>query len=275
MKILLLGCGFVGKVLARNLKEAGHRVTGWVRGEDSAQELRELGIQSHLGDFTEESSWSALPSDFDLAIHIASSGRGDVSVYEKVYLEGMRRLAEKLPQARLIFVSSTSVYGQIDGTVVDEFSETNPSSATSQVLLKAEAIALERGGVVVRPAGIYGPQRSVLFQKFMEGTAVIEGEGNRWVNQIHRDDVASGIAFIVGRPELSGVFNLCDQRPSTHLEIYRWLAEKTGKGIPPFAPENHQRKRGWTQKRISSEKMRRLGWALKFPSFEEGYRSFF
>ncbi len=274
MKILLLGCGFVGKKLAQNLCELGHEVTGWVRGDDSARELRVLGVNPFIGDFTEANAWEALPHDFDLAIHIASSGRGDVAVYEKVYFEGMQRLAAHLPKARLFFVSSTSVYGQIDGSIVDETSETNPSAATSQVLLKAEQIALEKRGVVVRPSGIYGPQRSILFQKFMEGSAVIEGEGKRWVNQIHRDDVAGGITFLVGNNNLSGIFNLTDQRPSNHIEIYQWLAQKTGKPIPPYAAENHQRKRGWTHKRISSQKLQALGWRLKFPTFEEGYGSF-
>ena len=274
MKIFLLGCGFVGKKLAQNLCGIGHEVVGWVRSNDSALELRGLGVSPLIGDFTEAAAWGALPHDFDLAIHIASSGRGDVAVYEKVYLEGMRRLAAHLPKARLFFVSSTSVYGQIDGAIVDESSETNPSTATSQVLLKAEQIALEKGGIVVRPSGIYGPQRSVLFQKFMEGTAVIEGEGDRWVNQIHRDDVAGGITFLIENNHRSGIFNLTDQRPSNHMEIYQWLAQKTGKPLPPYAAENHQRKRGWTHKRISSQKLQTLGWRLKFPTFEEGYSSF-
>ncbi len=274
MKVLLLGCGFVGKSLAQNLQQQGHAVTGWVRSADSANELQALHLDAFCGDFTEDKSWDLLPKDFDLAIHIASSGRGDAAVYEKIYQQGMQRLSEKLPQARLIFVSSTSVYGQTDGTLVDENSATDPRSITSQVLLKAEQIALKRGGVVVRPSGIYGPQRSFLFQKFMEGTAVIEGTGKRWVNQIHRDDVAGGISWIVNQPDLSGIFNLSDQRPSNHLEIYQWLALRTGKSIPPYAEENHQRKRGWTHKRISSQKLQKLGWRLTFPSFEEGYGSF-
>ncbi|MES2308298.1 MAG: SDR family oxidoreductase [Verrucomicrobiota bacterium] len=274
MKVLLLGCGFVGKVLATKLKVLGDDVTGWVRSEDSAQALKELGIRSIVGDFTDAIAWHNVTTDFDLAIHMASSGRGDQSVYEKVYFEGMRLVAEKLGRARLIFVSSTSVYAQVDGSMVDEASLAQPTSATSQVLLKAESIALQRGGIVVRPSGIYGPNRSILFQKFMEGMAVIEGDGKRWINQIHRDDVAGGIVHLVQRPELAGIFNLTDDRPTNYLEVYGWLSEKTGKPMPPPAPENHQRKRGWTHKRISNQKMKSLGWKLEYPTFKEGYGSF-
>jgi nucleoside-diphosphate-sugar epimerase len=274
MKILLLGCGFVGKVLATQLKALGNEVTGWVRSPDSVQMLESLEIRSIVGDFTDGHSWENVPTDFDVAIHIASSGRGDQGVYEKVYFDGMKKLSEKMKGSRLIFVSSTSVYGQIDGEWVDERSPAQPTSATSQVLLKAESIALQRGGVVVRPSGIYGPNRSVLFQKFMDGSAVIEGDGKRWINQIHRDDVAGGIALLVQHPELSGIFNLTDDRPTNHLEVYGWLSAKTGKPMPPPAPENHQRKRGWTHKRISNQKMKSIGWTLEYPTFEEGYGAF-
>lgn len=271
MKTLLLGCGFVGKVLARQLQLSGDSVTGWVRSSDSARELSGLQVHPFVGDFTDFSVWEQLPTDFQRVIHIASSGRGDSEVYKKVYLKGMEELLKRFPQAQKLFVSSTSVYGQTEGEWVDESSPTTPSSSTSQVLLEAESVTLNQGGIVVRPSGIYGPSRSVLFQKFHEGTAAIEGDGKRWVNQIHRDDVASGIFHLLQDPTRQGIYNLTDDLPTCHQEIYQWLSDQYQKPLPPPAPHDYQRKRGWTHKRISNQKMKSLGWLPMYPTFREGY----
>lgn len=273
MKTLLLGCGFVGKVLAQRLIASGHSVTGWIRNPEQTSELSSLGITPYLGDITEESCWNSIPRDFECVIHIASSSRGDAEVYKKIYLQGMQRVCDFFPKVQKVFVSSTSVYGQTDGEWVDETSPTTPSSATSQVLLQAEAIALQHQSIVVRPSGIYGPQRSVLYRKFVEGTAVIEGTGTRWINQIHRDDVAAGIAFLIQKSADPGIYNLTDDHPTCSQELYKWLSQKLQQPLPPHAPENTQRKRGWTHKRISNQKIKSLGWTPQYPSFCEGYET--
>ena len=73
-----------------------------------------------------------------------------------------------------------------------EESETNPARETGRVLLETEKLVLERRGTVARLAGIYGPGRSALLSKFLAGTATIDPESDRFVNQVHRDDIALG-----------------------------------------------------------------------------------
>ncbi|MDE1170722.1 MAG: NAD-dependent epimerase/dehydratase family protein [Verrucomicrobium sp.] len=266
-KTLILGCGYVGLALARLLKERGEAVTGWVHRPESARALEEAGIAAWTGDLADPEAWRGLPADFAAVVHCAATRGGGPEAYRRVYLEGMRRALAHLPHARPVMVSSTSVYGQNDGAWVAEDSPAAPAAATSQILLEAEAEALRRpGAVILRAAGIYGPGRGALLEKFRAGTAAIEGDGTRWINQIHRDDLAAALAL----PLPGGVYNAADDAPVTYLDYYGWLAHRLGKPMPPHVPPNPGRKRGLTNKRVSNARLRAAGWAPRHPTFREG-----
>ena len=75
---------------------------------------------------------------------------------------------------------------------------------TSQILLETEGLVLDSGGIVARLAGIYGPGRSALLSKFVKGTAIIDAENDRFVNQVHRDDIAAALFLLLSREGQSG-----------------------------------------------------------------------
>jgi len=125
---------------------------------------------------------------------------------------------------------------------------------------------LAYSGTVARLAGIYGPGRSVLLRKFFSGEAVIEGDGGRIVNQVHRDDIASALLALATRGR-SGIYNVSDDAPMPQREIYAWLAQRFARPLPPGGPIDPNRKRGWTSKRVSNAKLHALGWTPAFPSF--------
>jgi len=202
----------------------------------------------------------------DVVIHCASSGRGGADQYRSVYLEGARNLADVLTPRLLIFTSSTSVYAQTDGGWVTEESPADPDRETGRVLRETEDLVCARGGIAARLAGIYGPGRSVLLKKFFSGEAVIEGDGRRWINQIHRDDVA-GALHTLATKRVPGVFNVADDLPIAQRELYAWLSEWFGHPLPPTGPIDPNRKRGWTHKQVSNARLRELGWIPGYPSF--------
>ena len=103
-------------------------------------------------------------------------------------------MLDSFPGVPLLLVSSSSVYAQTDGGVVTEESPTQPDRETGKLLLQAEQQVLVAGGIVARLAGIYGPGRSVILKRFLNGEAVIEDDGRRFLNQIHRDDAAAAEA---------------------------------------------------------------------------------
>ncbi len=259
MKLLLIGCGYLGEAIAREFREnAWEVVTVTLSGADD----------SLACDVGNPADVAKLPQA-DFIVHCAASGRGGVEAYQHVYVKGCRNLTEKFPDAKLLFTSSTSVYGQTDGSIVTELSAAEPDRETGRLLLEAEQITLKSGGIVTRLAGIYGPGRSVLLKKFLGGEAIIEEDGRKFLNQIHRDDAARAIFHLMAmNPPPSGeVFNLTDSVPLTQLDCYQKLSEILAKPLPPSGPRDLDRKRGWTHKRVSNEKLRATDWQPQFPSF--------
>src|SRR5260370_40960811 len=114
-------------------------------------------------------------------------------MYRKVDLDGARNLLEVFPGSKLLFTSSTSVYAQRAGSWVTEESEAKPMRETSRILLETERMVLASGGTVARLAGIYGPGRPALLRKFLAGSATIDSENDRFVNQGHRADIPSAL----------------------------------------------------------------------------------
>jgi nucleoside-diphosphate-sugar epimerase len=203
-------------------------------------------------------------------IHCASSSGGDAEMYRQVYLDGARNLLEMFPESRLLFTSSTSVYAQRDGSWVTEESETKPTGETSQILLETEGLVLANGGIVARLAGIYGPGRSVLLTRLLESTAIIDAENDRFVNQVHRDDIAAALFLLLNREaERAGIYNVVDDQPMLQSECYRWLAHRLNRPLPPIGKSKQQRKRGESNKRVRNAKLRRLGWTPQYRTFAE------
>ncbi|WP_157895230.1 NAD-dependent epimerase/dehydratase family protein [Verrucomicrobium sp. GAS474] len=272
--VLLIGYGYIGREVGAALLHRGLHVTAWSKSGDfgNGPELANPHLSTHSGDIADPISWWGLPSNFATVIHVASSNRGGADAYRAVFVEGVRQIAGRLPHARLCLVSSTSVYAQSGGEVVTEESPAQPTTETGLLLRAAEDEALARFGekaLVFRSAGIYGPGRGVLFRRFLDGEAVIEGDGLRWMNQIHRDDLVNALLHGLDT-SLHGLFNAADDQPATHLDFYRWLAERTGKPLPPFGPVNVERKRGLTDKRVSNARLRATGWTPAYRSFREG-----
>ena len=102
----------------------------------------------------------------------------------------------------------------------------------------------------------------------MAREAVIEGDGLKWLNQIHREDIASGLLHLVTL-RAGGIFNLSDDQPLRQREVYEFLAERFKRELPPSGAIDLNRKRGWTNKRVSNAKLRLSGWVARYSSFFE------
>jgi nucleoside-diphosphate-sugar epimerase len=222
-----------------------------------------------------------LPGEFDWVVNVVSSDKGGAAEYRQVYLEGNRNLVEwarKHPVKKIVFTSSTSVYAQNDGLAVKESSPTEPQTETSQILVQAEKVLLEPApaipSIVLRVAGIYGPERGHLFKQYLKNEAKIPGSGARIINMIHRDDVVAAIIAALKNGRAGEIYNVVDDEPVSLLHFYRWLSETLGKWMPPMVPEEEapERKRALTSKKVQNRKMKiELGVQLKYPTFRQGY----
>ncbi len=293
MRALIVGCGYVGLPLGAELARQGHEVFGLRRSANAMGELQAAGLQPLVGDITQPDSLAKIPASFDWVVNCVASSHGGAEDYRRVYLEGTRNLLEWLaatPPKKFIYTSSTSVYGQDDGSLVKETSAAEPPTETGVVLRETEqrllAAAAERQfpAVILRVAGIYGPERGHWFKQFLADEARIEGDGSRLLNMIHRDDVigAAIAALRSGRP--GEIYNAVDDEPVAQRDFFRWLAESLDKPLPPSAPADEvaarlrdatalqARKRGVTNKKISNRKLKmELGYVFKYPTFRQGY----
>jgi nucleoside-diphosphate-sugar epimerase len=282
MKCLIVGCGYVGLPLGAELVRQGHEVFGLRRNPSAENELKAAGIQPIFGDVTKPETLAKLPGVFDWVVNCVAAG-GDAENYRQIYLQGTRNLIDWLapnPPKKFVYTSSTSVYGQTDGSQVKESTLTEPLVETAKILVETEKVLLaavaERKfpAVILRVAGIYGPDRGHWFKQFLKNEARMEGDGSRILNMIHRDDLVGCIiaALKNGRP--GEIYNAADDEPVSQLHFFQWLAQALDKPLPPSAPENPEenRKRGVTNKRVTNRKLKmELGCQFKYPNFRKGY----
>lgn len=270
--LLIAGVGYLGTALQRQAPDAGWLPLGITKSGGSGLHACDLSSATAVNQLAQHLQETQQPSAI---IHCASSGRGGAEAYQSVFVDGCQHLLAAFPGIPLLFVSSSSVYGQTDGQAVTEDSPTEPARETSQLLLRAEQLVLAAGGCVARLASLYGPGRCVLLQRFLAGQATIEKkeEGRRLLNQIHRDDAADALLHLLHlTPFPSGeIFNVCDSEPLPQIECYRELSALFQRPLPPVAPRKENdsdgRKRAWTNKRVSNAKLLRTGWQPHHPSF--------
>jgi nucleoside-diphosphate-sugar epimerase len=274
-RALIAGCGFVGEIAARLLQKSGWDVTGVTQSDESAARLSASGLPAIACDISSAESVREKLAAFESAdaiVNCASAEYSGAAAYRAVYFEATRNLLEILHPQKFLFTGSTSVYAQNNGSWVSEESPAEPLAETAKILREAEELVLQHRGIVARLTGIYGPGRSMLLRKFLDGTAVIE-EQERTINQIHRDDAAGAICFLLNSNASPGVYNVTDDTPATQRECYGWLAEHFQKPLPPVGSVETNRKRGVTNKRVSNAKLRALGWQPQFPSLREALKT--
>ncbi|MGH7975927.1 MAG: SDR family oxidoreductase [Limisphaerales bacterium] len=282
MKCLIIGCGYVGLSLGAELARLRHEVFGLRRNVLAENELKTAGIQPLFADITRPEELEKLPRDFDWIVNCVAAG-GDAENYRRIYLEGAKNLIEWLasnPPKKFLYTGSTSVYGQNDGSAVKESSPAEPVSETSKILVETEKVLLAAfqrekfPAVILRVAGIYGPDRGHAFRQFLKNEARIEGDGSRFLNMIHRDDLVGCIIAALKNGRAGEIYNATDDEPVSQKNFFEWLAAAVGKYPPESAPENsaENRKRGATNKRVSNRKLKmELGYQFKHPNFRKGY----
>jgi len=285
MRVLIVGCGYIGAALGSELVRRGHEVVGLRRGDSQDSELHAAGIRPVHADITRAADLRVLSDPFDWIVNCISTGGGRAEDYRRVYLAGMRNLLAWLahrPPRRLVYTSSTSVYGQTDGSEVDEQSPAEPNSETGQILLETERALLEAAqegnwpAVVLRLSAIYGPGRGYWLQRALRGEWSADTNAGRYLNQIHRDDVVGCIEAALQRGATGSIYNATDDEPVRQSDLLRWLSGRRGRAASreKSAGGGGASLRGTSHKRVSNRKLKEeLGYRFEFPTFREGYQA--
>jgi nucleoside-diphosphate-sugar epimerase len=264
-RLLIAGCGYVGEAAADRFHESGWDVEGWTASEESAARLSDRPFPVRAVDMTRGGVAS---HQFDVVIHCASSRGGDEGEYRRIYFEGGKNLLRLFPDATLLFSSSTSVFAQADGSLVDEESPAEPLHLKGQILREAEDLVLSAGGIVARLGGIHGPGRSFFLSRFLEGAS--SNEDDRLINYVHRDDIVSALQLLVERRAecRRGIFNVVGDQPITARDANAWLGSRVKRSSSAARARARSRERGRGNKKVSNQKLRALGWRPRYPTFE-------
>ncbi|MFB6112501.1 MAG: NAD-dependent epimerase/dehydratase family protein [Halodesulfurarchaeum sp.] len=285
MEVAILGCGYVGLELGRRLS-GSHSVYGIRRSSEGLSAIDDAGFKAVQADLTDSDSLSGIP-DVDVLVFAASAGRG-TDAARSVYVDGMRTVVDhfgardSVPD-RLVYTSSTGVYGDFDGEWVDESTPIEPTTERQQLLLDAEALALDRtasvgmSGTVVRFGGLYGPGRYRL-DRYLE-SPVTEGV----LNLTHRADAAGAIEFLLETGRGGGEIVIAvDEEPVEKTELVRWLAREHGTDPPTVqTPRETIAERDLDEaaahrlranKRCSSAKLRTMGYEFQYPTYRDGFK---
>lgn len=265
-RVLIAGCGDVGTTLGRLLAARGDTVYGLRRSP-----LHAPGIAGIRADLTRPETLTGLPPALDQVVYAAAADGRDEAAYRAAYPDGLTHLVRALTDqgqapARLVYVSSTGVYGQQDGEWVDEDSATTPAHFTGRCQLEAEAV-LENApwpGVALRFGGIYGPGRRMLIRRVEEGGTCREG---LYTNRIHRDDCAGALAHVLAMEDPAPIYLGVDDEPAPQCRVMDWLAQRLG--LPPPARETGGEVPAG--KRCSNRRLRASGYRFTYPGFREGY----
>lgn len=276
-RVLIAGCGYVGTALARLLVQEGHSVTGLRR---SAAGLGE-GVTTLRADLVGGAGLEQLTEGYDTVFYTTGADGFSEEAYRAAYVTGMQNLLGALvgqphPPRRLIYTSSTGVYAQDGGELVDETAETRPRKFSGSVLLEGERTALSGPirAVVVRFAGIYGPGRSRLVDQVRRGEAYTLAGREQCLNLVHRDDCAGVLRHVMNLDDPAPIYNGVDDAPMPRAEVLRWIARRIGAPEPPERPADGtpDPQRGGNR-RISNRLLRASGYDFRYPSCLEGYGS--
>ncbi len=269
-RIVIVGCGYVGQALGEALIAAGHDVTGTTTSPERVADLAASGIEPQVLDVHDAERLTDLFRGVHTVFATLAAGRnGD---YQRTYAEGLDHVTEACRSGgvgRLVYTSSTRVYAQDDGSVVDESSPTVPKGANGAALLTAERAVLgfasDLCGTVVRLGGIYGPDRD-LTQRIRRAAGTRRSDGRHLVNLIHRDDIVSALTKVLQHP-YHGALNLVDDNPMPRQDLYDGVLRQLG--LEPVTWDDPPRDQpGGLGKRVANDLIKHtLNISLKHPKF--------
>jgi nucleoside-diphosphate-sugar epimerase len=233
--LLILGCGYIGRRVARRYLEQGTSVLGVVRSATSAAELDADGIPSLACDLASDRI-ADLPLPEARVFHFAPPPtRGLEDIHTRRLVSAFERVGHP---KRVVYISTTGVYGDCGGAWVDESWPLQPTADRARRRWDAEqslrqwARGSARDLVVLRVAGIYGPGRLPL-ERIRQGLPLVREDEAPFSNRIHADDLVEICIAAMERGRPGGVYNVCDGHPTTMTDYFRRVADAAGLPGPP------------------------------------------
>jgi nucleoside-diphosphate-sugar epimerase len=271
MKILIIGCGYVGSRIAQRWQQDGHYVTVTTTTPSRISELKSMANQAIVlrGDDLNALK-NAIAHQEVILLMISPRGGRSIENYQKTYLETAQNLVKVVKDTseikQIIYTSSYGIIGDQKGNWIDENIEIKPSNERNQILAETEGVLLGLNNslkvCILRLAGIYGENRELLkiFQSWADTTR--ETDGEEYSNWIHLEDIVNALELIRLK-QLQGIYHLGDDFPLPKKVLLDKLCQKYAlpqvnwsKDYNKFYPHNL---------RLSNQKIKAQGLILKYP----------
>lgn len=282
--IFIAGCGYTGQRLARQLFRE-HVIYGQVRSKSHIATLRALRVNPIVFDIDRVQRRDLSPVWFRNAILFyfvppPEDGESDTRMHRFLNLLNGR------PES-FIYISTTGVYGNTDGQLVDESTPLNPQTQRASRRASAEMMSRvwcnEHGvrRVVLRVPAIYGPGRLPL-QRLQRGDPVLLPEESPVINRIHVDDLVQACIAAAFTPEARGVYNVSDGNAITMTEYMNRFAALIGLPPPPQVSMEEMQLLHSAEfvsymeesRRVDNSRLiRELGVKLKYADIDKGLRT--
>ncbi|GFE58868.1 SDR family oxidoreductase [Geobacter sp. AOG1] len=281
-KVLIIGCGDIGRRLAGLVQAQNGRVIALVRSDARRDTLQEIGIQTLQGNLDEPSSLADLPTNDAVIFYFAPPpGGGFTDPRVRAFCAAVPAGAEP---AKIVYMSTSGVYGDCGDRQVTEETPPNPQTARAKRRLDAETTFLEWGRernvpvVILRVTGIYGPGRFPVTQ-LASGQPVLREAP--LTNRIHADDLARVCLAAAEKGEAGEIFNVSDGHPGTMTEYFNAVADALGYPRPRQVTMEEAREVmsplmlsyvSESRRMDNSKMLTRLGIKLLYPTLADGMR---
>lgn len=251
---IVFGAGTTGSRVAQLAAARGEDVLAVVRSAERAAALQDRGLRVTRDPAVEVARRWVGP-DVHAIVCFPPDGTTDAE------------LAPLLAQARAVsYVSTTGVYGDREGLIDDA----TPVATGPSVRLGAEAAYRAVGGTVLRPPGIYGPERG-MHVRVLRGLHAIPGDGSNFMSQIHVDDLA--LLLLASDAVRSESFVVGDLEPTPQRELIAWICAEYGCPTPPSVAKEAVHESLRRNRRIDPRRaLATLNVTLRYPSFREGMK---
>ena len=244
-RLLIAGCGDLGNRLSVRLED-------WqVHGLRRDVSRLAAGIVPVRADLSNPSSLADVAGEWDAVVYTATPGERSPEGYRQAYVSGMQALLARVRARRLVMVSE-------------------PQRFNGEILLEAERIAADAGGIVVRFSGIYGPGRDYLVRSVRNGPVACRRDPPIWTNRIHSEDCAAALAHLLEMEQPEPLYLASDARPTPRWDVLAWLADRLD--VPGPVDTSDDAGQG---KRIDANRLFESGFALQYPDYRAGYEELF
>ncbi len=281
-EVVIVGCGDIGCRVGKILLEQGKQVLATAKTAESAADLQAQGFNTVAGNFDYQEDAPEVPVHGKQVYYFMPPQGGGKSDYRM--LNFCQKLSADNCPGKVVYISTSGVYGDCGGALVTEETPINPqttralrrASAESQLQELAEKLGFEL--IILRVTGIYGPGRLPV-SRIMQGHPVLLPEDASYTNRIHAYDLVQVCLAAMDRGEHGDIFNVCDGQESSMTDYFLAVADlyelprpkqismaEAEKEMNPLMLSYQKESRRMSNKKL----LEKLGIELQFPTLAEG-----